>query len=122
MLCQVVFSSTVSALAAAIGAPLNPSRFRPNIIVETDAPPFAEFTYVGHKLVAPSGLTLKVIDKSVRCQAVTVDPLDPATVMDIPELLTQHFPQHGPHLGVYCTVENQGVLSVGDTLELVKKL
>jgi uncharacterized protein YcbX len=117
-----VFQATVDALQEKIGVPLNPTRFRPNIVLKSDAPAWSEFEWIGKTLVSESSgnpLKLKVINKAVRCKAVSVDPLDPENVLDIPELLTKHFREHGPYLGVYCAVEEPGSLSIGEKLYLV---
>ena len=75
---------------------------------------------IGKTLEAESsGLKLKVINKTVRCKGVSVDPLDIDNVLDIPALLIKHFPEQGPFLGVYCIVETEGSLSLGDRLRLL---
>lgn len=64
---------------------------------------------------------LRVINKTVRCHGVSVDPNDDdanTMILDIPKLLSKHFPQHGPYLGVYCTLERPGELWVGDSLSI----
>lgn len=118
---------------------LNPLRFRPNIVLdETDTDnndesstsmAFCEFDWIGKQLqvvpVSPSlddppPFTMTVLTKTVRCQGVSVDPqrlYDPP--LDIPALLVQHFPQHGPYLGVYATIDTPGFLRVGDTLQVL---
>ena len=119
---HIVHESTVRALQEAIGKSdltLNPTRFRPNIVLRGDALPFSEFDWVGKSLQCGSSLRLQVISKSVRCQGINVDPLDLHATADIPELLTRHFPNHGPYLGVYACVESGGVLSMGDELSLL---
>ena len=63
-------------------------------------------------------MKLKILNKTVRCDGVSVDPLDPEAVLDIPKLLTQNFPEHGPYLGVYAVIEDPGVISLGDTVAL----
>jgi uncharacterized protein len=95
------------------------------MIVDTDtAPPFAELQWIGRSLQSNQKETrLKIINKTVRCRGVSVDPHDDITtspvVLDIPELLTRYFPEHGPFLGVYCIVERPGGVALGDTFHLV---
>lgn len=48
-----------------------------------------------------------------------MDPLDPNNVLDIPRLLVDHFPEHGPFLGVYAVVDAPGMLSLEDELRLL---
>jgi len=122
---HIVFQSTVDALAAKIGkASLNPTRFRPNIVLQGSMAPFQELQWIGKLLVNDKrgGAKLRIINKTVRCDGVGVDPLDdsnPKEQLDIPALLMQHFPEHGPYLGVYCVLEESGTLSKGDTLKLI---
>jgi len=141
---HVVFQATVDALAAKMGRPLRATRFRPNIVLQSrEAAAFQEFAWIGKTLEATittrdtsndngkntaSGgaarprVKLKILNKTVRCQGVSVDPLDDpehTVPLDIPELLMRHFPEHGPYLGVYCVLEEPGTLSLGDTLRLV---
>jgi uncharacterized protein YcbX len=123
---HIVTESTVKALEAAIGnngsSPLHPTRFRPNIVLKNDdLEPFSEFDWIGKTLqCGPSSLRLEVISKTVRCQGINIDPLDPQnSQVDIPKMLAKHFPQHGPYLGVYAVVKNGGQLSLGDEVSFV---
>lgn len=114
---KIVCEETVDELSKQIGIPLNPERFRPNIIL-AGAPAWSEFNWVGKTLQGESGLRLSVINKTVRCQGVSVDPSDPENVLDVPRLLIEHFPEHGPFLGIYATIEQCGNLSLGSRFQL----
>ena len=85
--------------------------------MQSNTPAWGEFAWIGKTLVA-GDLRLKVVSKTVRCKGVSIDPLDPENVLDIPGLLMKHFPEHGPYLGVYCVVEAEGTLSIGDKLHM----
>ena len=37
--------------------------------------------------------------------------------IDVPAALIEHFPEHGPYLGVYAQVRGEGDVSVGDACE-----
>ena len=39
-----------------------------------------------------------------------------ALALDLPRLLTEHFPEHGPYLGVYAQVVAAGRVSLGDVV------
>ena len=119
-------------------------RFRPNIVID-GLDPWEEFNWVGRSLrVVPHGsnkdlssgdtdkipqIIVRVLTRTVRCEGVGIDPLDPSMEkLDIPKLLSKNYPQHGPYLGVYASLEVIGgdekfgsgeLLSVGDTLELL---
>ena len=106
---------------------LHATRFRPNIVLR-GPPAWSEFEWVNDQRElqvvhsnnpTTNPLRLRMIQRTVRCDGVSVDPLDPETILDIPQLLAKHFPEHGPYLGVYATVENPGSLSVGNQLQLV---
>jgi len=77
---------------------------------------------------------MKILSTTVRCEGVGIDPLDPyREKVDIPKLLAKYYPEYGPYLGVYASLEvidgdgdgnsdDIGIdklLSVGDTLELL---
>lgn len=116
---HIINQATVREFSRAIGIPIDPLRFRPNVVI--DGPPaWNEFDWIhdAQGIVEPkSGLKLTVISKTVRCQGISVDPLDPDRVLDVPALLMEHFPQYGPFLGVYAVVDEPGRLAIGDELQ-----
>jgi hypothetical protein len=128
---HIVNLNTIRALSEKIGVELNPYRFRPNIVI--DGPPaWSEFDWVGKNLVVidnsdggsggkPTGMKLAVIQKTVRCEATQVDPTDPTDPYpEIVKLLVQHFPEHGPFLGVYAVVDQPGSLALGQEFQVVE--
>ena len=117
---HIVNAATVRQLSERIDVPLNPTRFRPNIVLDGPAP-WSEFDWVGKTLLFGS-TKLKVISTTVRCDAVTVDPMDhpDLVVLDIPKLLVEHFPEHGPYLGVYAVVEEGGAMAIGNDVVLLE--
>lgn len=131
---HIVNTETIRQLSAAVGLedvggsdrsnekglfgeqPLAPSRFRPNIVLAGLAA-WSEFDWVG-KHVRIGSVTFKVLSRTVRCRAANVDARTASgrADLDIPELLKLHFPNRGPYLGVYATVVEGGLLSVGDSV------
>lgn len=105
---HIVNAATVEALSTAARVPLHPSRFRPNIVV-SGIPAWEEFGWVG-KRVQIGGATFKVLKRTVRCDATKIDPRfgTGKTDYDVPGLLQQYFPEHGPYLGVYAQVVSGG--------------
>ena len=120
---------------------LNPTRFRPNIVVDC-LDPWLEFDLIGKTIeVIPKQdskdtiehdlksvpLRFRITSRTVRCAGIGVDPLQPELgALDIPKLLTKHFPQHGPYLGVYAVVEkdddyNGGEIRVGDSFRVLEE-
>jgi uncharacterized protein YcbX len=142
---HIINAATVRQFSNVIGVNLDPMRFRPNIIVD-GLDPWKEFDLIGKTLTcstssisvgeeeeeemgatggdtraAGTGVELKIISTTVRCAGVGVDPLDPEQdELDIPKLLSQHFPQHGPYLGVYAVIQTTGILHIGDSLMVLE--
>ena len=114
---HLINEATVRELSETAGVRLNPTRFRPNIVLD-GLEPWQEFDLVGKKIQCGS-LRLAVLTRTIRCDGVSVDPLDPGTTIDIPNLLTTHYPHHGPYLGVYARVEQAGEVQIGDSVTLL---
>ena len=83
---------------------LNPTRFRPNVVVD-GLEPWLEFDLIGktievvpnqdnddegdHTKSAP--LRFRITSRTVRCAGIGVDPLQPELgIIDVPKLLTKH--------------------------------
>jgi uncharacterized protein YcbX len=113
-------------------ARLTATRFRPNIVID-NLDPWAEFDLVDKiiQLVSKneniinnnSQLRLRIVSITVRCAGIGIDPLHPEQgSLDVPKLLMEHFPEHGPYFGVYAVVDDTscgGTISVGDHFRLV---
>ena len=113
---HIVNKATVDDLSLASGVRLSTLRFRPNVVV--DGPPaWSEWSWM-NKEIRLGSVKMKVISKTVRCDGVSIDPLIPDNILDIPKLLVEHFPQHGPYLGVYAVVEEGGTIALGDDLSM----
>ena len=120
---HIINRATVRELSDSIGIDLNPTRFRPNIII--DGPdPWSEWDWIDKCIQfgssSSSSAQLEVISKTVRCDGVSVDPLEyPNNVLDIPSLMMKHFPEQGPYLGVYAIVKKGGTITLGDDIKLL---
>ncbi len=107
--------ASVAELAEKIGAPIDPLRFRGNIMVEGLAP-WAEFDLApGQELSAPSGVRLQVIKRIERCAATNVDPATGVRDLQIPRALVAAYGHFD--CGVYCRIVAGGSLGEGDALE-----
>ena len=112
---HIINANTVKDISNKIGIPLHPIRFRPNIVI-TNLEPWKEFEWVGKSISCNTGVELDVLSRTIRCDGVSVDPIDVSRPrLDIPKLLNEHFPQYGPYLGVYAVVKSGGVISIGDS-------
>ncbi|GAB7529178.1 hypothetical protein PS3A_15870 [Pseudomonas sp. 3A(2025)] len=108
---SIINVNTVKALAAKMGVPVDPMRFRGNIYIE--AAPFSEFGWLGQG-VQFGETCLSIIRPIKRCRATSVHPQTGEVDMNTPAQLNRHF----GHLycGVYAQVEHGGTLMPGDTV------
>ena len=112
---SLINRASVAAVEDYIGAPVDPLRFRGNLLVDGLAP-FAELEMVGRVIEAPSGLRLKITKRTVRCAATNVDPQTAERDMQIPATLLRHFGHSD--LGIYAHVKTPGALAPGDSVIL----
>ncbi|MGP9822341.1 MOSC domain-containing protein [Salinarimonas sp. NSM] len=113
---SLVNRASLAEIEARVGSPVDPLRFRANLVVE-DLAPFAEHDLVGRTLAGPSGLRLVVRERTVRCAATNVDPATGIRDLAIPRTLMQAY----GHMdcGVYAEVVADGTLAVGERLAVV---
>lgn len=110
---SIVNAASIAAVADMVGRPIDPLRFRANVLVE-GPPAFAEHDLVGATLKTSSGLALAVTDRIVRCAATNVDPETGARDLDIPATLMRRLGH--ADLGIYAKVVRSGALAPGDVL------
>jgi uncharacterized protein YcbX len=110
---SIVNRGTLAALEERVGAPVDPLRFRANVLVE-DLEPWAELDLVGRILAAPSGLRLRVTARIDRCAATNVDPATGIRDLEIPKVLMRTYGH--VDCGVYAEVVEGGALAVGERL------
>lgn len=105
---------SVKDLERVAHAPVDPVRFRGNLLVEGPAP-WSELDWVGKELKAGSA-RLRVTGRIQRCAATNVDPATGARDMQIPRLIEQHFGHQD--FGVYAEVVEGGTIRPRDSLEM----
>lgn len=109
---HIINLETVRALEQAIGSPINPLRFRPNLIID-GWPAWSEFECVGKKLNA-GAITLDVFKRTERCAATNVDPETGTRDLKIPSFLSRTYGH--TDFGVYARVATAGTLRVSDVV------
>lgn len=114
---SIINLASVADLEARLGVPVDPLRFRGNVMVE-GLPAWAELDLVERELVAPSGLRLRVIKRIERCAATNVDPETGIRDLQIPKALMQGYGH--VDCGIYCRVVAAGTLAEGERLTLVE--
>jgi uncharacterized protein YcbX len=112
---SLLSTQTADAVGAHVGIPVDPLRFRPNIVVETlSGTPFAEDSWVGATVsVGPVRVHVERRDK--RCMVINIDPetgeRDPAVLRGVAQL-------NDVTCGVYGSVLVPGRIAVGDPVDL----
>ena len=108
---------TVRQIEQELGRPIDKRRFRSNIYLNlTSDYGFAEDELVGRKLRLGSKAVIAILERDPRCKMIS---LDPDTGEHNPEVLRKVAQAHEAFAGVYCAVLVEGVLSVGDSIEVV---
>lgn len=111
---SIINLASVRALEQRIGAPVDPLRFRGNLLVD-GLPHWGEFDLVDRTIAGPAGVVLRGLKRIDRCAATNVDPVTGFRDLNVPKALMDAY----GHIdcGLYATVETGGELSVGDVLE-----
>ncbi len=108
---------TVRQIEQELGRPIDKRRFRSNIYLNlTSDYGFAEDELVGRKLRLGSKAVIAILERDPRCKMIS---LDPDTGEHNPEVLRKVAQAHEAFAGVYGAVLVEGVLSVGDSIEVV---
>ncbi|HKD21018.1 MAG TPA: MOSC domain-containing protein [Rhizomicrobium sp.] len=117
---SVITPATISAIAREAGRDLDTRRFRPNIVIATDAPqPFVEDDWIGGRLVFGSetdGAVVQITLRDLRC--VMID-FDPDTAERNPRVMQAVVRLNDNNAGAYGTVARTGVLRVGQPVSLI---
>jgi uncharacterized protein YcbX len=109
---HVVNLASLRELERVVGKPVNPLRFRPNVIID-GAPAWEEFSWIGKRLEA-GGVGFEVFKRTERCAATNVDPDLGTRDMAIPAVLQRTWGHSD--FGVYARVTSDGTITVGDAL------
>ena len=113
---SIVTTATHAALDAACGSPVDPRRFRINVVIESDR----RETGWGERLVlfgdGEDGPRLIVHEPIDRCAMITIDP---DTAVRSPGILKTVVRGFDNRIGVYASAARCGVIGVGDKVRLV---
>lgn len=105
--------ASVEDLERVVRAPVDPARFRGNILVAgLDA--WAEFDWIGRE-IRVGAARLKVEEPIGRCAATHVDPHTAVRDLNLLRMLNHGFGH--TRMGVYATVVGGGTLAEGDPIE-----
>ena len=106
---SVLNLASVRAFADDIGAPVDPERFRANLLLD-GWPPFAELDAVGREIVIGPA-RLRIVMRTKRCAATEVNPDTAERDLEVPRLIHRHYGH--PDMGVYAEVLTGGALRPG---------
>jgi uncharacterized protein YcbX len=110
---SIINLASVAAVETAVGAPVDPLRFRGNVYV-TGWPPWHEFDLLGETIAIGETARLKIVKRIVRCAATNVDPTTGIRDLAIPDTLLRSFGH--ADCGVYGEVAAAGDVSNGDAV------
>jgi hypothetical protein len=109
---SIINLASVAAVETAVGAAVNPLRFRGNLYV-TGWPAWHEFDLLGREL-GIGDARLQVVKRIVRCAATEVDPDTGIRDLTLPRSLMQNFGH--ADCGIYAEVVTGGDIAAGDAI------
>jgi len=112
---SIINLASVAAVETAVGAPVDPLRFRANLYV-SGWPAWHEFSLLDRDIAIGDGVQLKIVKRIVRCAATNVEPGTGIRDLSIPETLMKAFGH--ADCGVYGEVVGAGRISVGDAVNV----
>jgi len=114
---SLISLQTVRQIGEELGSPVDKRRFRANIYLDLASDcGFAEDDLVGRRLRVGSKAEMAILERDPRCRMIS---LDPDTGEHNPEVFRKVARAHGTFAGIYCAVLVEGLLSEGDTVEVV---
>ncbi len=109
---HIINLDTLRELERAVGTPLNPLRFRPNIIIE-GLGAWEESGWIG-KTISIGNAELDVFARTQRCAATDVDPETGKRETAIPAVLERTWGH--ADFGVYARITRGGTIALGDAV------
>jgi uncharacterized protein len=109
---SIINLASVAAVEDAVGAPVDPLRFRGNLHV-SGWPAWHEFELMG-RVLAIGGARLKIVKRIQRCAATEVDPDTGMRDLPVPATLLRRFGH--ADCGVYAEVVAGGTIGAGDII------
>ncbi|HVG51589.1 MAG TPA: MOSC N-terminal beta barrel domain-containing protein [Xanthobacteraceae bacterium] len=113
---SIINLASVAELENAVGAPVDPLRFRANIYVK-DWPAWREFDLVGQEIAIGPNVRGRVKKRIVRCAATNVDPATGIRDLQIPQTL--HRTYGHDDCGIYAEIITGGTITPGQFIDPV---
>lgn len=109
---SIVNLASVRALEQVLGATIDPIRFRANLYID-GVPAWTEFDWVDSEMKI-GGARVRVVSRTTRCAATTVNPSTAKRDLEIPIALQRQFGHHC--MGVYAQVIDGGDVAIGSAV------
>lgn len=109
---SLINRASIVALEAAMGAAIDPIRFRANFYFD-GAPAWSELGWIGGEITLGTA-RLHVVSPITRCAATEVNPSTAERDLDIPAALSRHFGHI--NMGIYAEVLAGGTIVPGDEI------
>jgi uncharacterized protein len=109
---SLINRASIGELEAALGAPVDPIRFRANVYFD-GAPAWSEHDWLGSEITLGTA-RLRVVAPITRCAATQVNPVTARRDLDIVAALGRAFGHI--NMGVYAEVSAGGEVAIGDAL------
>jgi MOSC domain-containing protein len=114
---SMISLQTIRQVEAELEIPLDKRRFRANLYLNLTADyGFAEDELVGRRLRIGSSAMIMVLERDPRCKMIS---LDPDTGEHNSEVFRKVAQAHDTFAGVYCATLVEGMLTKGDSIEVV---
>lgn len=114
---SLISLGTARQIGEEAGAACDIRRFRANLCATLhDGAGFAEDALVGRTLRIGPTVQIAVLGVDARCKMITIDP---DTAEEDPAFLRTVARNHGGNAGVYAAVLTEGVVSAGDTIDVL---
>jgi uncharacterized protein YcbX len=112
---SIINLASVAAIETAVGAPVDPLRFRGNLYV-AGWPAWHEFELMDATIAIGAAVRLRPTKRIVRCAATNVEPGTGIRDLAIPATLQQTFGH--ADCGIYADVVAGGTIAAGDAVEV----
>lgn len=112
---SIIGSATLEALSALLKTPIDPRRFRPNLVLET-AQPWEEFDWIGRRLRMGS-VEFEAIERIERCLNIEVCPDSGQRDLPLLSQLKREF-RH-TDTGIIACVTQPGTLAIGQSYDII---
>ena len=115
---SLISRQTIAQIETETEMSLDKRRFRANIYFNLNSNEgFGEDELVGRRLRIGNKAEIMVLERDPRCKAIS---LDPETGEHNPQILKKVAQLHAANAGVYCAVLVEGILTAGDSIQILE--